>query len=217
MTLRMGDGPVANLPGGLDAYAGYTDQGGIGVTFPGIVQRFPNALHLSISVHGLAPAMCGDVENGALSSWAGYDYGYTAISNAQAMINRYGRPKKLWTAHYDSSLGAHICSKNNPACAKFGFQDEADGTQWTNHGGPWDESLLADDFFVLDPPPPSPIPQEEENMWIFACTNEPTIVVVGGLAVTLPDAYDIQQLVNQGAKIVNVDAAFMERLKTRAA
>lgn len=54
-------------------------------------------------------------------------------------------------------------------------------------------------------------------MWIFACTNEPTIVVVGGLAVTLPDPYDIQQLVNQGAKIVNVDAAFMERLKTRAA
>ena len=32
-----------------------------------------------------------------------------------------------------------------------------DGTQWTDHGNAWDESLLADDFFGASPAP-SPIP-----------------------------------------------------------
>lgn len=68
-----------------------------------------------------------------------------------------------------------------------------------------------------DPPTPDPPdPQQEENMWIFECANEPTILVVGGLAVILPDAYDVSQLRAAGAKDVPVDAAFMERLKTRA-
>ena len=30
----MGDGPVANLPPGLGAYAGYVNHSGIGVTWP---------------------------------------------------------------------------------------------------------------------------------------------------------------------------------------
>jgi hypothetical protein len=148
----MADGPVANLPPGMDAYAGYTDNGGDGITFPGVVARFPNALHLSISVHGAAPAECGDVESGALRSWQGYRYGYTSISRAQALINQFGRPVKLWVAHYDPALGAHICS---PSCG-FGFQDHADGTQWVDHGG-WDESLLRDDFFAPVPVPPPPV------------------------------------------------------------
>ena len=147
MTLRMGDGPVANLPAGLDAYAGYTDAGGIGITFPALTARFPNAHHLSISVHGQAPAMCGDVENGALSSWAGYDYGYCSLSRVADLVSRYGRPKKLWTAHYTGV--AHICT---PQACGFGLPFGADGTQWTDHGGVWDESLLADDFFILPAP-----------------------------------------------------------------
>lgn len=153
MSLRMADGPVANLPAGLDAYAGYVDNGGDGITWPQ-VQAIPAKYHLSISIHGV-PAMCGDVENGALSNWAGYTVGYCAISNAQANINTHGRPRKLWTAHYTST--PHICS---PACG-FGFTGYADGTQWTDHGNSFDESLLLDNFFdFLAPPPPPP----EESM-----------------------------------------------------
>jgi hypothetical protein len=145
MTLRMADGPVANLPPGMDAYAGYTDMGGIGITWPQI-QQLKAAYHLSISIHG-APAMCGDVEKGALASWAGYDVGYAAASNVGPLILRYGRPRKLWVAHYTN--GPHICS--SAACwPSSPVAWEADGTQWTDHGGVWDESLLGDHFF--DPP-----------------------------------------------------------------
>lgn len=145
--LRMGDGPVADLPAGLDAYAGYADQGGIGVTWPA-VQLLPAAYHLSISIHG-APAMCGDVENGALNSWNGYDVGYVNTSNAGALILRDGRPRKLWTAHYTNT--AHICTSAQ-CWPSSPVPWEADGTQWTDHGGLWDESQLADDFFdFLDP------------------------------------------------------------------
>ena len=150
MTLRMGDGPVANLPAGLDAVAGYVNQSGIGQTYPEVVAKFPNARHLSITTDGTA-ALVADVESGAMSEWTGYPYGYCAVSNVNALIARYGRPRKLWTAHYDPSIGAHICS---PACWP-GLVTTADGTQWTNHGAAnWDESLLADDFFDLTPPPP---------------------------------------------------------------
>jgi hypothetical protein len=92
-----------------------------------------------------------------------------------------------------------------------------------------DVDLLGDGFplasWLPTPPPPPPTPKptpqppfpEGEDMWIFACANEPTILVVGGLAVILPDAFDTGQLENAGARVVAVDAAFMERLKTRAA
>lgn len=167
MTLRMADGPVANLPSGLNAYAGYVDNGGIGITYPQILVRFPNAQHLSISVHG-ALAMCGDVEKGALSSWVGYDYGYTSISNAQSAINQFGRPKKLWTAHYTGV--PHIC---NSSCG-FGFKGTADGTQWTNHGNLWDESLLSDNFFNLIPTPTPPAPGPEMLTNCVGMASTPT-------------------------------------------
>ena len=159
MTLRMADGPVANLPPGLDAYAGYVNASGIGVTYPGVVAAFPDAQHLSITTNGSA-AMCADVESGAMADWTGYDYGYCSISSVNSMISTFGRPRKLWTAHYDPNLGAHICS---PACWP-GLVTTADGTQWVDHGG-WDESLLNDDFFG----PPST--QQGENM---------TSLIVGG-------------------------------------
>ena len=139
----MADGPVSNLPPGMDAYAGYVNLSGIGITYPMVVAKFPNARHLSITTNGSA-AMCADVESGAMKEWTGYDYGYCAVSNVNALVTAYGRPRKLWTAHYDPALGAHICS---PACWP-GLVTTADGTQWTDHGNAdWDESLLADDFF----------------------------------------------------------------------
>jgi hypothetical protein len=157
LTLRMADGPVHNLPAGLEAYAGYVNFSGIGITYPGVVAAFPAARHLRITTNG-AFADCADVENGAMSSWAGYAYGYCSVSRVNSLIAQFGRPRKLWTSHYDPAIGAHRCS---PACWP-GLATTADGTQWVDHGG-WDESLLADDFFDLvptgpgsQPPPPAP-------------------------------------------------------------
>src|SRR5579862_1128041 len=144
MPLRMADGPIDNLPEGMDAYAGYLNAGGIGETFIEVVAKFPNAKHLSITTNGTY-AMCADVENGAMTTWQGYDYGYCSVSRVNDLIHLFGRPKKLWTAHQDPKIGAHICS---PVCWP-GLVTTADGTQWIDHGGLWDESLLADDFFVL--------------------------------------------------------------------
>ncbi len=143
MTLRMADGPVANLPAGFDAYAGYVDTSGIGVTFPGVVAHFPDARHLSISAHG-APAQCADLENGAMSDWTGYPVGYCAVSAVMANVAAHGRPEKLWTAHYTET--PHLCG---PMTCKWpGLTIAADGTQW--HSGVYDESLLADDFFDFE-------------------------------------------------------------------
>lgn len=158
MTLRMGDGPVANLPAGLDAYAGYVNDSGIGETYNEVVAKFPNAHHLAITTNG-SPAQVADVEKGAMTSWQGYTYGYCAVSNVNQYVKLFGRPDKLWTAHYDPKYGAHICS---PACWP-GLITSADGTQWTDHGGPWDESLLADDFFGNIAPAPSNTATEREG------------------------------------------------------
>lgn len=193
MTLRMADGPVENLPAGLDAYAGYSDDSGIGVTWPE-VQKLPAKYHLSISVHGQAPAMCGDVENGALSSWVGYDYGYCAVSNANAMIAQFGRPKKLWLAHYDPSIGSHICS---PACWP-GLVTTADGTQWTDHNNVWDESLLSDDFFGAPAPTPPPAPS------LYSPVPPPLALLLGGSTMAALDKMDML--------IGTVDWAYMEYL-----
>ena len=153
----MADGPVINLPSGLDAYAGYVNQSGIGITYAAVVARFPNQQHLSITTNG-SPAMCADVESGAMSTWAGYRYGYCSVSRVNELVAKYGRPEKLWTAHYDPAIGAHICS---PQCTP-GLVTTADGTQWVDHGG-WDESLLADDFFSPVPPPYTPTLEDEMN------------------------------------------------------
>lgn len=141
----MADGPVANLPPGFDAYAGYVDASGIGVTFPDMVARFPAARHLSISVHGM-PADCADVENGAMTSWKGYTVGYCSVSSVNFLVARDGRPRKLWTAHYNHQ--PHLCS---PDCWP-GLVTTADATQW-NDPGAYDESQCADDFFDFQDPP----------------------------------------------------------------
>ena len=159
--LRMVDGPVDNLPNGFDAYAGYVNKSGIGITYPAIVAKFPDAIHFSITTNH-SPAQCADVEWGAMSSWTGYEYGYCAVSSVNSNIEQYGRPRKLWTAHYDPKLGPHICS---PSCWP-GLVTTADGTQWTDHGtADYDESLLSDNFFS------EPSQQEAEQV---------TSMVIGG-------------------------------------
>lgn len=186
MTLRMGDGPVANMPPGLDAYAGYNDLSGIGETWPA-VQAIPALHHLSISTVPGNPAMCGDVEKGALTTWAGYSVGYCSVAYAEALIAAYGRPPKLWTAHHNDI--PHIC---NPSCG-FGFTGQADGTQWTNHGDAWDESLLADDFFSFLAPP-APIP--EDDMPFIAADSVHAYLVANDLSrkVIVPDLAEVTSL-----------------------
>ena len=161
MPLTMGDGPVANLPPGLDAYAGYVNKSGIGVTWPEVeaLAAQQHAQALSITTNG-SPAMCADVEAGAMSEWTGYDYGYCSVSRVNELVAAFGRPRKLLTAHQDPRLGKHICS---PLCWP-GLVTTADGTQWIDHGGAWDESVLLNDFFDLAPPQPSSNLIEGENM-----------------------------------------------------
>lgn len=149
MTIQMVDGPPANLPKGVAAYAGYVDDSGIGVTYPTIVAEHPAAEHLSISTHGAAADMA-DVENGALTSWRGYMVGYASADNIGALILTEGRPKKLAVAHQNNV--PHICT--SAKCAPSSpIPWTADGTQWTNHGGLFDEWVLADDFFDFRTPP----------------------------------------------------------------
>ncbi len=197
--LRMGDGPVANLPPGLEAYAGYIDNSGIGVTFADVYARYPNAQHLSISVHG-NPAMCGDVENGALSSWAGYDYGYCSVSQVNRLIALYGRPRKLWTAHDDPLIGAHICS---PQCWP-GLVTTADGTQHASHGGLWDESLLDDHFFDLPPAPPAVPPLEDMDMIVRRQSDGACVCIAGSYRFAVLAATDLQAAETAGIPIWNV-------------
>lgn len=173
--MRMGDGPPGNIPDGLDAVAGYVDDSGIGVTFPAVVVDFPRLEHLSISVHG-AGADCGDVEKGALSSWRGYSVGYCSISRLNAQLAQDGRPPKLWTAHYDPVLGAHRCAPTIPRCVEAAggrLTETADGTQWTDHGGIWDESLLADDFFDFRPSGGSGMLVGNDNGQFVVVGNDP--------------------------------------------
>lgn len=163
----MADGPPPNLPPGFDAYGGYVNRSGIGITYPQVVAiaKLRGAIAFSITTDGSA-AQCADVERGAMSSWRGYSYGYCSVANVNRNIELYGRPKKLWTSHYNSSFGAHICS---PACWP-GLVTTADGTQWTDHSGAYDESLLAADFFDLAPLPP-PSTDKETTMQTTELSN----------------------------------------------
>jgi hypothetical protein len=168
----MADGPPQNLPQGLDAYAGYVNKSGIGITFPQVVAMHPKAHHLSITTDG-SPAMCADVETGAMDNWVGYDYGYCSVSNVNILVHRFGRPRKLWTAHRDPNIGKHLCS---PQCWP-GLVTMADATQWSNHNGAWDESACLPTFFD---PPPIPLPTEEEIMAVMALpgANTPNRVLI---------------------------------------
>ncbi len=166
MTLRMADAITAgNLPAGFDAYAGYVN--GNWPDYNAIVQRFPNAKHLSISVFLANTADCMDIEAGDASpnqaatfvrerKTAGVSRPclYASISVMPQVVANLGGIQRsgyrLWSAHY--GVGAHICGPNT--CAYQGSATPAcDGTQWASLNT-YDESLLANDFFSLPQPPP---------------------------------------------------------------
>lgn len=177
MTLRMGDAIYpANLPPGLDAYAGYVD--GRWPDYQAEIARFPNAHHLSIDATGTVDADCADVETGDLSSWAGYTVGYASASRIGNLIQVDGRPKKLWVAH--GTNVPHICT--SAACwPSSPVPWVADGTQWTNHGGVWDESLLDDNFFDYQQPTEAPdVLDANDQAWIEGRLNHYFTLVLFG-------------------------------------
>lgn len=190
--LRMGDGPVRHLPDGLDVYAGYTNDSGIGATFPLIVAAFPNAKHLSITTNG-SPARVADVEPGAMSSWARYEIGYTSVSNVGAQILKDGRPSLLWVAHYTNI--AHICTSAR-CWPSSPVPWVADGSQWTTHGNTWDESLLSPAFFPAPAPAPTPT-DGDDAMRLLDCTGKATQWWTGSKLVPLtgtPTVTPLQQV-----------------------
>ena len=176
--LTMGDAvTVANLPAGLDAYAGYV--GGHWPTYREIVGRFPHARHLSIAVTAGQNADCLDVEPGdavpgQAADWIAHHWTaentplpvvYTSASAVAAVIAAAGPPAGrylIWSAHYTNR--AHICS---PAGCGY---PQADATQWTDHGGAWDESLVADHFFAPKAAAPEPEPEVPPDMIAPPCS-----------------------------------------------
>jgi hypothetical protein len=164
MTLRMGDAvTIGNLPPGLDAVAGYV--GGQWPTYGPLTARYPAAHHLSIAVNASEQADCLDIEAGDanpadLPGWLDRWHPgntprpvvYGSASAMAGIIGAAARPREqflVWAAHYTNQ--PHICG---PGTCGY---PQADGTQWTDHGGAWDESLLADNFFTAPAPPPSEV------------------------------------------------------------
>lgn len=161
MTFVMGDSTVAsNIPSWVTVEAGYVDG-----KFQSYYGLDPRKHRLSITTNGLKPADFGDIERYDLSisdaprildkgSWGLY----ISVAQVATLLKVVPRPAfKLWTAHYGA--GKHIC---NPGCYP-GMPTWADGTQWVDHG-PWDESLLLDNFFTLGQSVPVFTVKETETM-----------------------------------------------------
>lgn len=164
----------AAFPSGGDAYAGYVDGGeGDQPNAAWVAANFPRAHHLSITIFG-NDADCADVESGAMNpgaiaAWfarqvargvarpviyASVSVMESAVRPAVAALPGARSAVRLWTAHYQSPLGPHICGPST--CGELGV--DADGTQWTPSalGRTLDQSLLRDDFFGTLPPVTDP-------------------------------------------------------------
>lgn len=181
MTLTMMDSiHVADLPGGMDAYAGYVD--GRWPTITELRERFPHRHILSIAVFAVDDAQCLDIETGDATpgefpAWARRQHeqrhiirpcAYASVSVMDEVIAAYkaagmGRADvRLWSAHYKWKPGTdakHICG---PATCGL-VSIPMDGTQWRNDapgvgGTHVDESVLAANFFpVVATPAPPPL------------------------------------------------------------
>lgn len=163
----------SQFPEGGAAYAGYVDGHVLSQPNYGwVVQNFPDAHHLSISVLG-NDADCLDIESGAatVAMAAGWYRAQKARGIARPVfyasasmmesdlipaIRAAGIARteyRLWSAHYGN--GAHICG---PGTCRL-LSIAADGTQWTDAVGSLnaDESLLTPDFFGGSDPVSEPV------------------------------------------------------------
>lgn len=171
----------SQFPRGGQAYAAYVD-GRVAdqPNFQWVVQEFPNAYHLSITVFADRDADCLDIESGAASvsdvpGWYARQRArgvvrpclYASADLMQSGIvplvrsGKIARPLvRLWSAHY---AGRHVCAPLTCGLVSIAM----DGTQWTDmaFGRNLDESLVAADFFGSAPKPaPSPVPAWQEAM-----------------------------------------------------
>lgn len=150
----------------LDAVGGYT--GGSWPDYDGMVTAFPNDKHLAIAPNAGLRGDCLDVERGDatpadvpgwLASWT--PFGNTpepvVYVNLGMVGSVLGEPQPrslfLWTAHWNNV--PHICTPAQcDPLGNYGLTRPADMTQFSDHGGAWDESLVQPYVFgaVADPP-----------------------------------------------------------------
>jgi len=152
---------ISEIPSDAQAVAGYV--GGRFPTFSPLVQRFPNAKHLSVAVNSGENADCLDIENGdAVPSEApGWHVRqvargvkrpvfYANTSTMPSVVSALDGAKipraeyRLWTAHFTGQPHIELGS---------------DATQWTDKafGRNLDQSLCVDGFFT-DPAVPAKNP-----------------------------------------------------------
>ena len=160
MNVRGGDStdPAGLPPAGLEAYFGYGD--GRWPDYQAIAAAHPQAKLYRIAVTATDDGDFLDIENGDATDadapgWVrrqqvrgasrpGLYRQTSALDGLVATLAAAGidRPAvRLWSAHYNVQIGAHICA---PGCYP-GLKASADGTQWVDHGT-WDESLLSPSF-----------------------------------------------------------------------
>jgi hypothetical protein len=184
MTIVMFDSiDLTQFPANPEAVAGYV--GGHWPTYNELVQKFPNAHHLSIAVNAGQHARCLDVEPGDatndqaagwLDNYADRSQGpavlYTSASNVHALRAAVGdRAYLMWSAHY--TMREHICGGG------CGYP-AADATQWTDkaNGRNLDQSCCADYFFGAAPDPTPPPPEGTMAIAIHVNENGHSEVVV---------------------------------------
>lgn len=164
MTITMYDAvTVGNIPHDAPAVAGYVDGF---INYGDMVRSFPNAKHISISIHG-NPADILDVESGAATPgmvipWidARFKEGadrpgvYATLSSWNGGIwhalEPYGSKVRRWVADWT-------------------FREEIlagyDAQQWTGgQRAPYDISACLDSFFDGPPPPP---PDPYHYNWFY--------------------------------------------------
>lgn len=153
-------------------FAGYVD-GNLGdqPDYAWLVKNRPGSPILSIALKSGNDAQCLDIEPGAatpesaagwyerqkargISRPALYASASKMESDVVPVITAAGIAResvRLWTAHYESELGAHICGPSS--CRELSI--DADGTQWTTNamGRDLDQSLLLANFFGEPAPP----------------------------------------------------------------
>lgn len=161
--LRGGDSinPAA-LPPGLNVYFGYGD--GRWPDYQAIAAGHPTAKVYRFAVTAADRGDFLDIENGDATiaqapGWVRAELAagsarpglYIRVSALDALVDELAHSGidrsvvRLGAAHYDVSIGAHICA---PGCYPA-LRNRADGTQWVDHGT-WDEWLLSPTF-IEDP------------------------------------------------------------------
>lgn len=152
---------LSNIPSSAQAVAGYVD--GKWPTWDAVLQRWPKARHVSITVTGQHDADVCDCENGDLTiddaiRWfmRKRDAGYWApgiYGSLDTWLFLYDRLEQLgvqrshvrvWTAHWTNRW--HRCSTR---CSRY-FPWQADATQFSDRAldRELDVSAATTDFFV---------------------------------------------------------------------